>query len=452
MDIGHEKQLKHYIDTFIQRLPRYAVKQPGKTWRTKKKSLPDKPIKAHLNGQYYVGVLGKWYPSFGILDIDDTDQEAAEGIREALKLGTNNSMLISSESPDSYHVLFRHSYNGKPPTIRLLNEVLKPFAREHNIEVYPQANRPIRLPFGKNQRLLDIEYRHLKGWEQGLYWFNKLDPLDLKAVPYHQLRLDLGIEPDNNSNTSEYQEGKFLYEHGLIEKASRHHSQFKVLCYLHRQNLPLETATDMTYSWIRAKHNGLSNEAKAGKWRTIKAEIERQAKSVYGHREFYNYYPDETHNHHKGYLTKADIKDIVMLTGARLPKARFLFNLVKYAYPRRFRTFLNVHSNNLIQWGSRRGYQKRLEGLQRLGIVQRYDSYQVDRFAKSIKLKWPWKDIDQAILVDNRAPESFEDTIRASHEPEELRALLLEAGAKRDTANKTTRRLYDSEDKRINIV
>jgi hypothetical protein len=441
---NEEDQFKQYINTFIQRQPRYAVKQKGKgTWRTKNKPLSDRPIKAHLNGQYYVGVLGKWYPTFTILDIDNRDQEFAEELREALKLDTNSSMLNLSESDKSYHLLFRPSYNGKPPTIRLLNEVLKPFAREHNIEVYPQANKPIRLPFGKGQKPLDFEYISLDNWKKLLYWFNKLDYFDLKGMPYHQMHLDLDVEPDNTIGLTEYQEGKFLWEHGLIEPSSRHQGQFKILCYLHRGNTTLEMATEMTYRWIKAKHNGLSKEANAGKWRTIKEEIKRQARSVYRAREFYNYYPDETHNSHKGFITKADIQDIVMLSNASLPKAKFYFNLIKYAYPRRHRTFLQVHSDNLKEW-SHKGYIRHLRGLERLGIVQRYDSYKVDKFAKSIKLNWNFKDTGQAILIDNRAPEEFADTVKASYEPEEFRELFLKAGSERTYAIKAVKRIFES--------
>jgi hypothetical protein len=112
-----------YVETFVQRIPKYAVKFKKSSWKTKNKPLSDTPIKAHLDGQYYVGVLGKWYPEFAVIDIDGLDQDKAEEIREEIGLNTDNSMLFSSESKDSYHILFRPTYNQKPPTLRLLNEV-----------------------------------------------------------------------------------------------------------------------------------------------------------------------------------------------------------------------------------------------------------------------------------------------------------------------------------------
>lgn len=438
-----ERELNLYTNTFIQRQPRYAVKQIGKRgWNTKKKPLPDRPVRAHLNGQYYVGVLGKWYPTFAIIDIDDRDKEVAEEIREALSLDTETSMLLSSESLNSYHLLFRPSYNSKPPTIRLLNEVLKPFAIENNIEIYPQANRPIRLPFGYGQKPLDFEYINLKDWRELLYWFNKLDYFDLKGMPYHQLQLDIDKNIGSGGNLSTYKEGQYLYQNGLQVASSRNEGQFKVLYWLWRSNIPQTTAIEMTYQWIKTKHNGKSKDILSNP-RAVKGEIERQAKRIYGTYEYKHIYPDETHNHHKGFITKADIQDIVMLTGASLPAAKFLFNLVKYCYPRRFRTFINLHSKEHLEAWSQRGYLKHLEGLEKLGILQRYDTYQVDRFSKSIKIDWKWKDPGNAILIDDRAPEEFTDTVRASYEPEEFRALLMEAGGKRVTAINTTKRLFE---------
>ena len=86
---------------------------------------------------------------------------------------------------------------------------------------------------------------------------------------------------------------------------------------------------------------------------------------------------------------------------------------------------MQLHRDSLVEWSSTRTYLKNLDELQAKGIVKRYDSYKVDEFSKSIKINWKFKDIDKAILVDNRAPESFEDTIKACYKPEEFRELLI---------------------------
>lgn len=430
---------REYKNVFIQRLPRYTVKLKGnKSWKTKKKPLSDIPIKAHLQGKYYVGVLGKWYPEFAILDMDNVTKEEAEKTRDMLKLESGvNSMLLSSESPNSYHTLIRPFHNNKPPTIRLLQDAFKMFGKQNNIEIYPQANRTIRLPFGYRQKCLDIDYIHLKDWKEQFYWFLKLDTFNLEDIPYSQPELDLKIENPGQPNT--YKEGEYLLENGLQIKSSRNESQFKMLYYLWRKDIPQGIATDIVFLTIKEKHNGFSKDIRANPGECRK-EIIRQAARIYNTYEFASIYPDETHNGYNGYITKGDIADIIRIN-PNLPRAKFLFNLIKFCYPRRYRNFINLHSDNLIAW-SMRGYQKYLDELTKKEVVKRYDSYQVNRFSKSIKISWDFKDPDNAILDDNRAPISFEDTIRLSYAPEEFRELLIRAGSSREVAIIKTSRLF----------
>lgn len=433
--------LGNYTDTFIQRLPRYAIKSIGsKKWISKNKPLSDIPIISHIQQKYIVGVLGKWYPSFGILDFDDTDKSRIEEIRDSLNFNSDNSMLFTSESQDSYHLLFRPSYNKKPPTINLLNEILKPCSKQYDFEIYPQPRKAIRLPFGYNQKPIDFEYITLSDWKEYLYWFKKLDYYDLKKIPYQQLILDTEALP-NRITLSTYQEGKYLYENGLIMPNSRHESQWKVIYYLWRQNIPLETNKDLTFNWINKKHNGFSKDILTNP-QQVKKEIERQANRVYFNYQRSEVYPDSTHNDYRGFITKDDINEIVLLTKARLPKTKFTFNLIKYCYPRRYQTFIDLHRDKLIKWGSRETYLKNLKELSELGILNRYNKYSPGVFSKSIKINWKWKDTNKAILVDYRSPEDFESTIKAVYSPEEFRELLIRAGSEYNTAIQLTRRVF----------
>jgi hypothetical protein len=358
-----------------------------KNWKTKNKPLSDIPVQAHLNGQYYVGVLGKWYPEFAIIDIDDVEKEKVEEIREEIGLSTDNSMLFSSESKNSYHIIFKPIYNQKPPTIRLLNEALKPIVLKNGVELYPQANKVIRLPFGYNQKPLDFEYFYLDKWEDKLYWFKKLDEFDLKALSYERVKpkpLEFQDIHPQKEFISIYHDGKFLYEAGLISPHTRHDSQWKVVYYLFRQNIPPETAIEITWQWINKKHNNLSRDIIASPL-TVKKEIIRQAKWLYRNYELKQIYPDSTHNTYYDYITKADIQDILILSKGNMPKAKFYYNLIKFCYPRRFRNTINVHSDHLLKW-SKRNYIRYLDELQKIGIIKRYDSYRIDKFSKSIQI------------------------------------------------------------------
>jgi hypothetical protein len=427
-----------YVDTFIQRLPRYTVKSKDKkSWKTKRKCLVDTPIKAHLSERYCIGVLGKWYPGYCILDMDSVTFEEPERIRDELRLDKSNSMLYSSESSDSYHILIRPSYNNKPPTIRLLQNTFKMFGKQNNIEIYPQANKTIRLPFGYKQNCLDFEYIHLKDWKDKLYWFKKLDDFNLSDIPYQQRELDLVYEDPGIPDV--FKEGGYLLENGLQIKSSRHESQYKMIYNLWRRNIPYSQAKIMVWLVIKSKHNGFSKTIITNPG-IVRKEIDRQAARIYDTYEHSYIYPDEAHNINDGYITKEDIADIVRIN-TNLPRMRFLYSLVKYCYPRRYRNFINIHSGRLEEW-SKRNYLKYLDELTKLEIVKRGDNYLVDKFSKSININWNFKDLGSAILYDGRAPNTFEDTIKLSYQPEEFRELLKKAGSGRTTAIEAVRRIF----------
>jgi len=422
-----QPEYKEYVRTFIQRLPKYATKIPGQRWKTKKKPLPDIPIIKHLNGDYYVGSIAKWYPAHTIIDIDDATINKVDGIRKELNLDETNSMLFTSESENSYHILLRPIYNGKPLTIKLLHTILDPIAKKYSIEIYPRSRKAARLPFGLNQKPLDFEYIQLETWQEMLWWFNKLDEYDLKSlnpIPTLEKRLlDKSLNIETKKTVTTYQEGKYLYENGLLSLHTRHDSQWKVLYYLWRQNVPLEEAITIVWQWINKKHNNLSKDIKINP-NVVKKEIERQAIHIYKN---YELYPDSTSFTHLGFITKPDIEKIVMLTKGNIPFAKFTFNLIKFCYPRRHRESINIHSSYLREW-SKKNYIKYLYKLTKLGIIKRFNNYIIDNYSKGIQIDWQWQNQDQAILIDNRAPESFAETIKAVYTQQEFKALLLKSG------------------------
>lgn len=440
-----EATFEDYLNIIPQRIPRYATKPIGHGhWRTKKKPLSDIPIKAHLEGKYAVAILGRWYPEYAILDIDSRARREADDIRETLELNELNSMLIKSESEDSFHIIFSPEYHGKPPTLNLLKDSFMEFCRSKRIEIYPQRRRPIRLPFGPHQPLLDIEYIRLESWKEKLYWFQKLDPFDLSSVKYHQLIFDFEPGPGKLFlPTNIFQEAQDLLDHGLQFPSSRHDSQGKILFSLWRKNVPVENAIEIVWDWINEKDNGFSRDIERDP-RYVRNDIEGQAHWIWNKYQVSQVYPDSTHNLHHGYLTKPDIPDIIEATGGSLPRMKFLYNLVKFAYPRRHRKFIPYHTNRLIKWSSKETYQKYLNELGEKGIAKRGTSYLAKGFsgsqgyAKELKFNWRFRSSNEAIIHEGRSIETFEKTIKYlfKDKPDEYRQRLTRAGVERTTAIK----------------
>jgi hypothetical protein len=437
-----EITLEDYKQLFIQNFPTYAVKSTaGKRWKTvdaSKNPLDDKLVTEHLESKKYVANIGKWYPMHAFFDFDRIDINAVLDTRDSLGMDESNSMLCSSESQDSYHLLFRPTYNGKPSTLKLLNDIIQPFAENKGIEAYPQAKKNARLPFSKIQGILNQGYEGISEWQKKLYWFNKLDEYELTNIPYNQSFLPMQF-PDSKGKISSYREGQELLQTGLQCANSRYDAQFKVLYYLWRRNVPMATSVLTVYNWIKTKNNGFSEGINKGNWYRIKKEIERQASKIYSDYTL----PDETHNYTAGYITKDDIPKILGLTDGSFPKARFLFHLLKYYYPRRLRGNVQVHSDKLREWSSYRTYLRRISELKNIGVLKRRDFYIIGEKSKDITLNWDFSHPENAILIDERAPDTFEETIRQVYKIDEIRVVLKQSGIDRRNINHYLKRIFE---------
>jgi len=325
---------------------------------------------------------------------------------------------------------------------------LKGFVKHQKIELYPQKRRKIRLPFGKWQDCLDYEYRHLEKWQEKLYWFNKLDSFDIRSVKEHQLELPYDtvintgtslILPGQNNGC--FIQGAELFEHGLQAFSTRNESQYKVIYYLWRNGVELSETIRRTWAWIQKKNNGFSKDIIKNPSR-VKYEISYQATFVYNNYDLAKVYPDATHNNHNGYICKPDLEAVIGITEGSLPRMRFLYNLVKYSYPRRHRRYLNVHSDRFIRWGNQRTYKKYLNELDEKGVIKRGTSYSVERFSKSLKLNWDYKSSSEAVMFEGRSVGNFDAATRLLYQPSDLRALIRKAGASNRMASHIAKQIF----------
>lgn len=452
--------LDDYKNRFVQRHPRYAVKRKGGRWRTRKQPLSDKAIQAHLDKQYSIASLGRWYPEYAAFDFDDFELKDIERTRAGLGLDDSNSMLMTSESADSYHLYFRPAYNDKPPTLNLLQTILKPYAKQNGCEIYPQKRRCFRLPFGKNQDCIDFEYAHLDKWQDKLFWAEKLDDFDLSSVQLHQRPIDFkamqresglilpATESGITAGNTFFDQGRDLLEYGLQAPGTRHDSQFKVIYHLWRNNIDQDTAYRMTWAWICKKHNGYSKTILQHPHR-VKYEITAQVSHVYTHYDFRFILPDTAHNTHKGFICKDDIQDIVHLGGGNIPRSKFLFQLVRYMNPRRHRNNVRIHRDKLVRWSNERTYLLHLLRLKLgcEGLFTRSTGYVPGKYSKSIKLKWNYRNESNAVLYQGRAVDTLDKAVAMLYTPADFRSMLRGAGAKKGTAWASTKALFDKAEK-----
>ena len=446
-----DSAFKDYLNLFVQRVPKYVIRYPFmEGWATKHKPLGNKAVQAHLEKKYAVGCVGRWYPEGATLDIDHRPAGEVEEIRDSLGMDESNSMLLSSESKDSFHLLFKPVYNSRPPTLRLYQDIARHLEQREGIDAFPKSNEPLRLPFGYSHDCVDESYRYLDTWQRKLYWWMKLDEYDLSNFRGYQLILPFEEKKKDQDNLSWFNQGMELLSTGLVAPSTRNESQAKVIYHLWRLNIPQREALQITWGWIQKKHNGFSMTIIRYPHHVYK-EIQRQIISIYDRYERQRYYPDTKNNLYNGYICKPDLNEIIMITGGNLPRSRFLYQIIKYAYPRRFRRFLGVHRNRLRSWASTSTELKYLNEFDEMGIIKRGTAYSVGLFSKSLNIKWPWRDSNQAILYEGRAVDTFDQAIRLILKPRDYRDLLIKSGAKQRTAYKAIERVYESEQKRQHI-
>ena len=427
--------------SFVQPVPRYAVKLPGDTWRTRKFALHDSEVQKHLDGALAIACLGRWYPEYAALDFDDVTKEKVEEIRGDLLLDDNNSMLLSSESRDSFHLYFRPEYNEKPPTLNLLQTILAPYAKSKGVEIYPQKHRAFRLPFGKGQGCLDFQDRYIQGWQEQLYWMQKKDDFDLSTVKGHQMPLafkpiDLQQEVDLERSI----DIPALLENGLTEHSTRDWAQFELVKDLWHQNVLKNDAIQFIWAWLNRHHNGFSRDLIRNPGE-VKNHIRHQVNSYYNHLQTGAIYPDQPHKNFNGYICQPDLLEIVKLAEGNLPRIRFIFELIRYMNPRRHRDSVSIHSDKFIAWASMRTYQRHLQYLGSKGILKRGTGYLVGQKSKEIKLTWPYKSDQDAVLFNGRAVATLEKAVSMLFTPEDFRALLRGYSTKQ-AASIATKRLF----------
>jgi hypothetical protein len=437
-------EFDRYREIFGSSFDRHSRKwQAQGTWYTVGGPPPRHLLDSFLKtGNPAIGVLGRWYPKYMIIDIDERPLSEVEEIRASMGLNENNSILCPSESKNSYHIIVPIQYRGKPPTLNLLRNITQRCSLFYGIEIFPQEKRTIRLPFGPYQGILDPGREDLVKWYEKFNEFVKAHPYDLSRVPRQQVPLDLsvsrgGVELGHPETAQE------LLMDGLQRSSSRNESQYKILDYYWRNNEPPEVAVRRVKWWIRHKHNGRSKTVNKGAWKEIDQDIERQASLIYSKRAMMDFYPDAVHNDNSGYISKPDLIEIAKFTKGNLPRMRYAFHIIKYVYPRRHRPYVNVHTDRLIGWSSKDTYLQYLNELEERGIVERTKSYLAGQFAKSVKFPgWKFQSDKKAVLYSGRSVETFEDTVKLGFEPWEFRNLLKSVGVTVDTSLKMTNRIF----------
>lgn len=411
-DTSYE-QILDYQYSFSQPYPSYGIRWQEQ-WRTVHRTLSWQVTRDHLAHKKIIGSLGRFYPDFGILDFDGVTLDYVERVRASLGLEERNSLLFTSETPDSYHLYFRPMLRDRKPTLDYFQKSMR-FVADYYCEVYPQAKRIIRLPFGRGQSYVHNGVIQPIDYQQGLQMCKNMDTYDLSTQGYYE-----AWEAEDNSlplpqldklQVGWKREGLVYLNTGLTAFHQRLEATKRVIYFFWSQNVAPEICMIETKKWIKNQHHHYSKDWKEN-YRQVYKQIEQLTSWVYNSFAKRYILPDRPAWTDNGYHTKQSVRASVQASRGSLALLKFALPLVSYCQARGSQQ-VQVHRDRLVSWGSAKNYLQHLDKLEQSHLLTRHTHYRVQNFAKKITLQLDSTSNQEKIY-------SQEDNQRAEHDVKKL--------------------------------
>lgn len=406
----------------------YAIQHPGKRWSTRYRPVSDPLIRGHLDGKYWVATKAPWYPRFAYVDLDHPSEDTLERVVRGLGLSDGQYHVCTSPSfkdTGNVHLIFAPRYRDEPATKKLMDTILQPRVEHAGGALYPQTRRKFRLPFGRDQYILDVVDGLICAplpyeWREALRWVSQVEPLALEEFP-HQLELRLSSPADH---WAKRKDAETLLEHGLLSPGTRHDACLTLAIYFFRLNWDISDTRAKTKRWIKTQHNGFSKEVNRGRWRIVRDEIDQISYWVYDKYGRGAVYPDTTHNI-EAWITPKDMEFIGEVFPGSVVNQRRLFKLISYYRPRSVYPWVFIPRWRWFEIADHRSYQAFRADLENRGLLESNHHYKVGDFSKRFRLRLPPATSLDRIEEEHRAIHDFsEAALRAFGGPREVREAL----------------------------
>ncbi|NIZ41361.1 hypothetical protein PVA45_07170 (plasmid) [Entomospira entomophila] len=395
--------VSYYQQAFTQPYPRYAMKVADQ-WRFIDNKLGWHQTRDHITHKHIIGTLGRWYPHYGILDFDNVSLQYVKQTQRQLGLNTRNSQIFTSESKNSYHLYFKPRKKGDCVTLRYYQKAMN--LATNYCEVYPQANRVIRLPFGRHQYYVDGQSIKSINYIEGMQLLDQLEDFELSHIAYSPDYDDASLLSSNaplqGMMSGWKQEGFEYLQTGLTAFGSRLEATKRVIYFYWTQNLTPEICKQETKHWIKEKNNGLSKD-----WNhhplKVYQQIDQLTEWLYSSFIRHQIMPDLPNLMSMGFLTKKTVLQVLQASRGQLPKMKFIAKILSYLQASGGNLPRSIHRDKLVSWSSERTYLRHLEDLDQEGIIKRSHSYSTGNYAKRITLLQPKEDPTQMIAKTSDA-------------------------------------------------
>jgi hypothetical protein len=462
------QHLAQFQYDFTQPTPSYGL-QNETGWHTIHQPLGKTMLAKHLGHDFSIGSFGRWYPHWGILDFDDFDLLRVQEIRSELGMNEDNSILFTSVSPNSYHLYFKPTLRGKEMTLNLYARCFLDTKERFQIEVFPQANNVIRLPFGKGQNwvrgclICPLDYVAGMAKMAALEAFDVQDQpyfAPFRQLPYHDFEESLSLKNayedtlfptyaapihfSSDQHKGWKSQALGLIHGGLQAYGQRLDAQKKVVYFYWSQNIVPEITVQLVQQWIAAKNNGFSRDFSANP-NAVFQQIERLTHWMYGHFEKSYTLPDAAHLIDKGYLTPALVQRVLRASAGRLSVLKFGLALFGYLAPRDVGgNKISVHKERLVEWSSTTNYLNYLQLYKQAGLLKRDERYKMGSYAKGITLLDSGKSgLIGAIMLDSDRPaHGVHELMPAVYSPYDYAKELSRMGIEKSTIKKQINEIY----------
>lgn len=410
----------NYKDAFVSNYHKPYIIQPRNgQWHTNHGYINDKVIQAHLEQKLWAGILPPYYPKWGLLDFDNPPPSSIEQAIVKLRIQQGQYLLCTSPSYNidgSVHLLLKPEYNGIPLTINNYRRIMDhvPGIVGGRVECFPNQGRGVRLPFGASQYLIeeDIPIYNLS-WEEELYWYNKIEPVDLTII--HEYDLDKRfLKPvpsfDSEPTTSGKTLGAFYFKEGIQEFRTRHDATMHVVIWLFHQNYSPENAEIIVREWIETKHNDLSRTINKGNWAEVYRDNQDIINWVYDKFEAKQIYPDAVHNDYHA-VYKCDIDFIAKTFPGEISNQKKMFRLISFFRPRMKYEWVYCPQHEWIKIAGTNQYKEFQNELIRRGILETDNSYWVKYYSKKFRLHLPDRTKSWLIESDGRTITDYREAV-----------------------------------------
>ncbi len=312
----------------------YNKKIKDQDWVNLHDTLKDLTIHQHLAGVASIAVLPPNYPEYVILDVDaplikDPSSDLFSvlvRLESVFRLKQNDYVIFASpsfENDRSFHLFFKVSLGGKPPTKGQIEKRLLPLAKKAGIEMFPNGNFKLRAPLGwKQVRLKKDSFEPLEEpWEKSLEVLIDLEAVDLDHYPIIETRKNLRLEKRSGGSV------KKLLDRGLDGGGQRYQATRTLAMHYFFLGLDKNNAEEMIMEFMSTRHNGFSNEINIGNWGQVKRDINNWVGLVY--KKFVRRHHVQKHNFTtKGWITREDIELICRHFRSDLVSQKRIFKLV----------------------------------------------------------------------------------------------------------------------------